>query len=242
MPVAKSYKELEQLTEPYIVSGRYYVKVRMKNGSEKQVRFYNEREYAKMYPEEVAIAAPANDKLYKTQKEVLGFEKGYITIFKGETFPHLEWFHSAITRYNRWFGWYVCSTDEIPEDLPADLVPVRLPWEAVGNEDGSVKSEDQMRQAVDALIYDEGGSEYVGTIGERIEVAITVKRQIELENGYGTSNMHIMEDDCGNVYVWTTAAKNWPAGTEKIIRGTVKDHRTFRNVKQTVLNRCLEIK
>ena len=39
MPVAKSFQSFEMLTEPYIVSGKQYVKVRNpKTGTERQVR------------------------------------------------------------------------------------------------------------------------------------------------------------------------------------------------------------
>ena len=48
-------------------------------------------------------------------------------------------------------------------------------------------------------------------------------------------------DDCGNIYVWTTAAKSWPEGAVKNVRGTIKDHRTYKNTKQTILKNCREI-
>ena len=54
--------------------------------------------------------------------------------------------------------------------------------------------------------------------------------------------MHIMEDADQNVYVSTTAAKSWSEGTVHQIRGTVKDHKTYKNTKQTVLTRCTELK
>ena len=50
--VAKSYQGLEILCEPYeLAKGRLYVKVRTKSGANKEVRWYTEAEYAKMYPE-----------------------------------------------------------------------------------------------------------------------------------------------------------------------------------------------
>ena len=65
-------------------------------------------------------------------------------------------------------------------------------------------------------------------------------QNIPLENEYGNSNMHVMEDRDGNVFIWTTASKNWPEGSKKLIRGTVKSHRLYRGVKQTILIRCSE--
>lgn len=240
MLVAKSYQELEIVGDVFVSSGRQYVNVRLKSGKLKTVRVYSEAEYRKMYPEVIAVDRSA-DLYRKPQKEVLGFAKGYITIFKGDTYAEVDWFRASIARYARWWGWYIISTEEIPNDLPDGLEPIQLPWDIVGNDDGKLKPESIVQKAVEAIIYDAGTSEFVGEIGERVELTLTVTRAIEIENNYGHSMMHIMEDDCGNVYVWTTAAKSWPEGTVKNVRGTIKDHRTYKNTKQTVLKNCREI-
>ena len=117
MAVAKSYQELEIVGDVFVSSGRQYVNVKLKSGKTKAVRWYTDSEYRKMYPEAVAVDRSA-DPYYKPQKEVLGFTKGYITIFKGDTYSELDWFRASIARYARWWGWYIISTEEIPEDLP----------------------------------------------------------------------------------------------------------------------------
>ena len=241
MPVAKSYQSLEIVGDVFISAGRQYVNVKMKSGALKTVRWYSDAEYRKMYPEAIAIDRSA-DPYYKSQKEVLGFTKGYITIFKGDTYAEIDWFRASIARYARWWGWYIISTEEVPADLPASIEAIRLPWELVGQDSGELKSESLVKEAVEALIYEEGISEFVGEIGERIELTLTVIRAIKIENDYGHSIIHIMEDNCGNVYVWITAAKNWSEGSVKIVHGTIKDHRIYKNTKQTVLTRCMEIK
>lgn len=241
MPVAKSYQSLEIIGDAFVSSGRQYVNVKLKSGKLKPVRWYSDTEYRKMYPEAVTVNRSANP-YYKSQKEVLGFTKGYITIFKGDTYAEIDWFRASIARYARWWGWYIISTEEIPTDLPAGIEAIRLPWESVGQDSGELKSESLVKEAVEALIYEAGTSEFVGEIGERIELTLTVSRAIEIENDYGHSIMHIMEDDCGNVYVWITAARSWPEGSVKTVRGTIKDHRLYKNTKQTVLTRCIEVK
>lgn len=237
MSVAPSFKDFEMLSEPYVVNGKMYIRVRNpKTGTERQVRWYDEKKTT-------AAPAPkvnAQDAFYKPQKDVLGFTNGYITIFKGDTYAEIDWFRASIARYARWWGWYIISTEEIPADLPAGLEAVRLPWELVGDDSGKLLPETAIQKAVESLIYEEGTSEFVGSINERLEIQITVVRAIELDNDYGHSTMHIMEDDCGNQYVWTTAAKTWAEGSVKTIRGTVKDHRIYKNVKQTILTRCTE--
>lgn len=241
MPVAKSYAELEIVGDVFVSSGRQYVNVKMKSGKLKTVRWYSDAEYRKMYPEVVAVARSA-DPFSKSQKEVLGFTKGYITIFKGDTYAEVDWFRASIARYTRWWGWYIISTEEVPTDLPEGITPIQLPWEVVGQEDGNLRPEHLVKEAVESIIYDESESEFQGAIGERLDLYLTVERTIELDGSYGRSTMHIMRDDCGNLFVWTTASKSWSAGTEHHIKGTVKDHRKYRNECQTVLTRCLEVK
>lgn len=241
MPVAKSYQSLEIVGDIFISSGRQYVNVKTKSGALKTVRWYSDSEYRKMYPETPAVDHSA-DPYYKPQKEVLGFTKGYITIFKGDTYAEIDWFRASIARYTRWWGWYIISTEEVPADLPEGIEPIQLPWELVGQEDGNLKPEHLVKEAVESIIYDSSDSEYQGALGERLDLYLTVERAIELDGNYGRSTMHLMRDDCDNLYVWTTASKSWTAGSEHHIRGTVKDHRTYRNEKQTVLTRCTEVK
>ena len=234
MSVAPSFVNFEFLCEPYLANGKMYIRVRNpKTGTERQVRWYEEKK--------TSIVIPKVSFQEKPQKEALGFTKGYITIFKGDVGPHIEWFQQSIARYARTWGWYIISTEEIPSDLPAGVEPIKLFWESVGNENGRLKLENEVKEAVEALIYDESPSEFIGSIGDRIEIDVKVIKNIALENQYGNSTMHIFEDACGNQYVWTTSAKNWSEGSEKFIRGSVKDHRTYKGIKQTILNRCVEV-
>lgn len=241
MPVAKSYQELEIIGDVFVSSGRQYVNVKLKSGKLKTVRWYSDSEYRKMYPEAVAVTRSV-DPSSKSQKEILGFAKGYITIFKGDTYAEVDWFRASIARYTRWWGWYIISTEEVPADLPEGITPIKLPWELVGQEDGNLKPEHLVKEAVESIVYEESESEFQGAIGERLDLYLTVERTIELDGSYGRSTMHIMRDDCGNLFVWTTASKSWSAGTEHHIKGTVKDHRKYKNECQTVLTRCLEVK
>lgn len=230
MPVAKSYQNMKIVGEPYLANGRMYVKLE----SGKQVRWYSDKEYARMYPD-----APAPQKVFKTQREVLGFEKGYVTIFKGDTYTHLDWFRQSIARYNKYFGWYIISTEEIPEDLPAGIEPVRLDWKPVAGVDGeSLAPEHIVKEYVDSLIYEQSDSDYVGSVGERIEIEVKILKAMSFDGIYGRSTMHIMEDAFGNQLKWTTAAKTLTEGNKYLLRGTIKSLGMYKNAKQTVLTRC----
>ena len=235
--VAKSFQNLEIVGEVYVSKGKQYVQVRTKSGGLRQVRWYTEKEYAKMYPEENKI------KEFKTQKEVLGFTKGYITIFKGDIPFEDDYFKlSAKISYARGWGWYIPSTEEIPEDLPEYAIPVRLPWELVGKEDETLKTDREIAAAVEPLRYESDESEYQGQIGDKLELIVVVEKAIALDGYYGLSTMHIMRDYDGNCYVWTTAARSWEIDSEHHIIGSVKDHKQYKGVRQTVLTRCREVR
>lgn len=240
--VAKSFQAMEQICEPYLANGKMYVQVKnAKTGTIRTVRFYTETEYFKMYPEERKNIKKI-DGTAKTQKTVLGFEKGYITIFKGKISENEEWFQEKQEcRYTRYWGWYVVSTETVPEDIPEGIEPVRLKWDIVGTEDGSLVGEDRVIAAVESILYDESPSQFIGSIGERLDLNVTIIGNYPVEGNFGSSIIHTMQDKAENVYVWTTASKSWPVGAEKHIRGTVKDHRTYRNVRETVLTRCMEV-
>lgn len=238
--VAKSYQALEVVGDVYTSKGRQYVQVRTKSGTLKQVRWYTDKEYAKMYPDEVKTSKEGNSS-FKTQKEVLGFSKGYITIFRGNTFEDKEYFKLSSARYTRLWGWYFISDEPLPNDIPEDVEAITLPWELVGNEDGSLKTESVVIAAVESLIYEPDESEYQGEIGDKIDVIVTVEKAIPLDGYYGLTTMHIFRDYDGNCYVWTTAARSWEAGTEHHIVGTIKELKQYKGTKQTILTRCREV-
>lgn len=238
MAVAKSYQNLEIVKDPYAVNGKLYVQVKLGNGNTKQVRWYSDKEYEKYYG---AKPDHTNDPFYKTQKEVLGFKNGFITIFKGDTYSCKDWFKENGARYTRFWGWGISSEMEVPAELPIGIEAIRLDWDLVGEGD-NLKSDSAVQEAVDAIMYEESTSQYVGEIGQRIEVELTVDKAIKLDSYYGPSTMHIMKDADENVYVWTTGAKSWEEGSVRTVRGTIKDHKMYKNVKQTVLTRCAEVK
>lgn len=81
-------------------------------------------------------------------------------------------------------------------------------------------------------------SEYVGTVGERIELQLTIERVIELQGDYGMRNILIMRDAAGNAVLWSTGAATGEPGERLKLRGTVKKHSEYRGGKQTELTRC----
>ena len=130
--VAKTYQNYEKIGEPFQKSKKMYIKVRLKNGNEKEVRWYTPNEYAKMYPEDKAKA----DKERKPQKDVLGFgDKGYIYLYEGDNM-FLEC--NTPARNCVWWGWY---HPELLENLPDNIKIYTLAWDAVGTSTGAIDKE-----------------------------------------------------------------------------------------------------
>lgn len=98
-------------------------------------------------------------------------------------------------------------------------------------------------------------SQYVGEVGKRITVKATYISSASFEvnriGGYGTDTMyiHTFKDVDGNKLIWktTTSLGTWledgtwlkhEYGEPVDLTGTVKEHKEYREEKQTALNRC----
>ncbi|MBV9026406.1 MAG: hypothetical protein JO362_22035 [Streptomycetaceae bacterium] len=102
-------------------------------------------------------------------------------------------------------------------------------------------SRDQRRAAEEAAARN---SRHQGEVGQRITVTATVARVHELESrtyGYREQQRWLVtfQDPDDNVYIWYATTSNIPDERETVrLTGTVKKHDTFRDIAQTVLNRC----
>lgn len=231
--VAKTYENLTRMGNPYTKNGRWYTLVKTTAGP-KEVRLYNKPQS----PNQTAAPAP----VWNARKGFGFGDAGFITIFKGEISCDDEYFSRSDARYCMRWGWYFVSDDVVPDDIPYYAEAKKLLWSAVGNDNNGLKDEKAVRDAVNALIFGESNSEYVGAVGDRLDDTLTVVKISTYENQYGVNTIHDFKDVDGNVYRWSTAAKSWAEGTAHHIRGTVKEHKTINGVKTTVLTRCTEVK
>ena len=142
--VAKSYQEWEKLTDVYESNGRMYIKLKNPKGAEKEVRAYTETEYKRLYkeapmPKDATPSVQVKTPTGPVVKNILGFQEGYVWIFKGDLENAEYWFEKTPEcRFHVMFGWYIVSTDSIPFDIPSCIESVQLPWEKVGNTDGTL--------------------------------------------------------------------------------------------------------
>ena len=228
MCVAKTYQSWEKLGKPLSENNKLYIMVlNPKTKTEKKVRFYPQK-----------AESTENFVFSEYLKSVLGFEKGFITIFKGDQETNNEFFKRSNARYAKWWGWYIISTEEVPSPLPFGIEPVILSWGVVAPT-GSLLSDEKLAPIIDSILYGDSTSQNEGTVGERLELKLTVSRAIPIEGGFGKCTMHILLDEFGNEFIWTTAAKTLSAGETYTMRGSIKEHRVFKGVNQTILTRCM---
>ena len=173
----------------------------------------------------------------RTLKEVLGFSKGYITIFKGDIEPVEDYFRLSNARYHKLWGWYVVSEETLPE-IPAGVAPVKLLWEDISTSDETLKNECEIKNALSKLLYEPSDRKHFGSIGQRYEFVATVKNVIPIEDNYGKKFFHIFETEEKEILTWNTTAKNLPIGATYLMRGTVQDHYIYKGEPQTSLTRC----
>ena len=97
---------------------------------------------------------------------------------------------------------------------------------------------------------------YFGNVGDKFELTLTFDKSFGFEGAYGFTYIHLFHDDENHVFAWSSSngnykieyAKNvtwggieyveYEVGHKYLIKGSIKDHREYRNVKQTVITRC----
>ena len=226
--VAKSFQVLPLIGEPYTLNGRQYIKVATKSG-ERQVRWYSEDEYYRMYPDETP-----KTKKTRSLKEVLGFEKGYISLITDDIDDDHELVHSPAVRYNRLFGWFCPSDCELPDGVNA----VSLSWDDIAVDEDTLLGEQTVRRVVEGSRFQPSGSQHQGAIGDKIEVRVVVKKVTPIDGMYGRTYFHVFHDENGNAYTWNTKTQSLTQGRTITLTGTVSAHDTYRNENQPKLVRC----
>ena len=100
---------------------------------------------------------------------------------------------------------------------------------------------EKKEQAKEKTLKQASTSEYVGNVGERKDFTLTIKKCLSFENMYGITYFHIMEDSKENVFIWKTT-KKLDVDTTYILKGTIKEHTLYNDVKQNIVSRCKIVK
>lgn len=83
-------------------------------------------------------------------------------------------------------------------------------------------------------------NEFVGEVGDRLEISVTIKNINYFEGSYGTTVLYTLLGEDKHIYKWFASRAVLGETINKVyhIRGTIKKHEEYRELKSTVLTRC----
>ena len=241
MPIARTYDKYSLYGEPFEENKHMYVYIITSKGN-KKVRWYTDAERAAQ--DRKAGIAPVSDIMDFNARHAFGFrEPGFITIYKGDK-EELDAFvesHRASFWGNLTFGHYTPAHIPVPS-LPASITPIRLNWEEVMDYDNRMRPHPEVAKLVAQKLGAEITGTYQGNINDWLEKQVTIQKNVGSENYFGEKHIHYMKDNDGNLYIWETGAKNFPAGTQLKLKMKVKDHQEIDCNKYTIVWYCKEVK
>lgn len=217
---------------------------------EEYVKYVAAQERAKERRVEKAEAYKQSliDNSEKNKKELLvkwGYDPEDARIWLiggGSTYAIKDWLKEQGCKFCKELGWYSCKSLEVPEgyktvsinfDDAYDWLPLTKRFE--------IRAEaKEVADAALSSLYPESQSEYVGDIKQRLrdmDVTLTDARTIDGYYGMSTIYTFVYNE---NVLTWiTTSAQDIQVGDHVVLTGTVKDHKEYKGVKQTILSRCI---
>lgn len=149
-------------------------------------------------------------------------------------------------RYNNFIGWYFNEEKEGYETYPINLIAFYKKnqygqYYGYINEQGELLNE-LVRTVKEAYLEQFSISEYVGELKQRITLQVKYEDNRSYETNftyYGETTMIYMFDYEGNKLIWKTGSYiDAQIGDTITITGTIKEHKTYNGVKQTILTRC----
>ena len=239
MSVAPSYQKYPIIGDPYEQDKKQYVKIKYPCCRKASCQKCGGQGY---YPKEVRWH---DDPIVFDARNGFGFcDAGYITLIDGPEDVLDDYFRgeaSGQARYNVLFHWFLPSFYALPQ-LPRDCHFKQLKWEQV-SENGKARDYEDIKQIVHTFLTGEEpvDSEYVGNVGDKIELDLVVIADTINKGYYGDTHTFIFEDELSNRYAWKTSARKLEVGEIYRLKGTIKEHNKIEGIKHTVLTRCKEV-
>lgn len=115
------------------------------------------------------------------------------------------------------------------------------------------KAEEAEREA--RIKAEKAISQYVGNVGDKLNIEVTyvgsAHFKVKSFSGYGEDTMYVhnFKDADGNKLIWKTSRSlgvwldngdwvHWENGQACTLKGAIKEHKEYKDEKQTVLTRC----
>lgn len=175
-------------------------------------------------------------------------DDGFVWIILGDTFSKKEQLKSLGCRFNGLLGWH--SSKELTGIPSAKLTADDCFYRNIDEEyfwkeysDVVALCDGKRNEYMESLRANQKPSEHLGSVGEKIEIKATFTAEHSFKTHFNyhtiTNYIYTFTDEQGNVLIWkTTAIIDADQGDSVMIKGTIKNHGEFRNIKQTELQRC----
>ena len=167
---------------------------------------------------------------------------GFTYLFKGDTYARKDEIKANGALFHNALGWHIARPVYGFEFVKVHIKDIATPT-LYGYMITAEK--DEIDALKDPPQEDTKQSEYVGEIGQRISFDVTLTNRAFWENRFiewkpQTMYLHTFKDADGNVLIWKTTNSLYKLeiGDKITIRGTIKEHSEYNDVKQTVLQRC----
>lgn len=160
----------------------------------------------------------------------------------GNTYEIKDWLKEQGCKFCQELGWYSCK----PLDVPTGYGMVSIKFDDAYEWFPMVKRFEikpevkEIAAAALSSLYPESKSEYIGEVKQRIrDLEVTLTDARDIDGYYGVSTIYTFANG-DNVLVWITSSpKDIEVGDHLLLTGTVKEHKDYKGVKQTVLSRCI---
>lgn len=160
------------------------------------------------------------------------------------TYTIKDWLKENGAKFAPALNWYAAQ----PLDVPVGYGMVSIPfdscfeWNCYSQKFAPKEGAKEVADAARNSLYPESKSEWIGEIKERLRnLEVTYVSSRDIESYYGISILYTFKAG-ENILVWFCSGKGLPqnieVGDSFLLTGTVKDHKEYNGVKQTVLTRC----
>lgn len=159
MPVSPSFSTYPVISkEPFVKDAKYYVTiVNPKTGTERDVRYYNEQEYARTYGNKLIDTT----KTYTNLKKDYGFHKGPILLIRGIKLQDTQYLRTfAKCSYETGLGWYVPSDGVLPTNVPSHFKYLILAWKEFSIDDYHIRKPSEIAKTINNKILNKKWVEF----------------------------------------------------------------------------------
>lgn len=148
-------------------------------------------------------------------------------------------------RFDRALGWYNTHPEQVPTGYSLTAVPFDnlFDWNCYTQKIEVKENAKEIADAAKNAAAPKSNSEYIGEIKERLRnLEVVFIKARDIDSFYGITTLYTFKMG-ENILTWFSSGKGLPQDVEVgdtiILTGTVKDHKEYNGVKQTVLTRCV---